>query len=342
MAWPDQPADVKLVQLLSRTPLEGEALKCVRRLLDDEPIDWGSVLHNASDMDVDALVFFNVRALLLDAVPPAWRDEIVQRERESRGLAIRGSLLTLEASRMLETAGIPSIVMKGAAIGVVAYGDPSLRSFSDIDLLVKRGDVERARDVVLENGYTRDYEASREGRLLGDEHALEFSSTKTKLELHVALLSKHLSFSISEQDLWQSAWDVDFSGHTIQVLSRAHLLVFLCAHAAKHQWSNFKWVVDVAQLARQMDETEMGEAERIGLASGARTILETGLNAARNLDHAHAGLVDGAAAPTSLHYELGRIHHALPDLAYWAGTRERVSDRIYPFLRLAMRRIFRS
>jgi len=336
----EQPLEVTLVKRLCRIPLADEVLHSIGSLATSG-VDWGSVLRVASDMDVEALVLSNLRAHFLDAIPAAYSAEIVKREREARAFAIRGSLLSVEAARMLETAGIPAIVMKGPAIGVLAYGDPSLRGFADIDLLVRRDDAELAREVVLKNGYARDYDAHNEHRLLRDQHALEFSSSKAKLELHVALLSKHLSFSIPAQDLWESARAVDFSGQSIMTLSRPHLLVFLCAHGAKHQWWNFKWIVDIAQLLERMTNAEITEAESVASAAGARRLLGIGLGAARNLESAHPELLDVSPESRGWRDHLGRIHHGLPVLAYWAGARERLSDKIYPFLRLAMRSLFK-
>lgn len=355
-SWPERRAEVKLVKLLCRTPLPGETLCSIRRLIEC-PLDWEYLLHIASDLDVEALVLSNLRTHFLDSIPPAFQSQIMTREREVRAFAIRSSMLTVGATQLLESAGIPSIVMKGPAIGVVAYDDVSLRSSSDIDLLVKREHIELARDVLLNGGYSRDYAPEDEKRLVRDTHALEFSSARAKLEIHHALLSKHLRFSIPERMLWGTARQIECAGHEIWVLSKPVLLVFLCAHGTKHQWSNFKWIVDVAQLVARMSQSEVEEAVRIASKASARRILALGLRAARDVlgqdisrfpaqtlvpESVTAGMVhrlDPFSAGISLppNYErLAAIHPAIPALASWAQARERVSDRAYGFVRLAV------
>jgi hypothetical protein len=43
--------------------------------------------------------------------------------------------------RILQNDGIPVIVLKGAALAEVVYGNIALRSMSDVDLLVKKGSI---------------------------------------------------------------------------------------------------------------------------------------------------------------------------------------------------------
>ena len=49
--------------------------------------------------------------------------------------------------------GIRYAVIKGAVLSKAAYGDVSYRSSADIDLLIKRSDVDLVKKTMLENGY---------------------------------------------------------------------------------------------------------------------------------------------------------------------------------------------
>ena len=55
--------------------------------------------------------------------------------------------------RMLEAAGIPVIVLKGAALAQTIYPDIALRPMTDLDLLVLQKDLDRAVTLIRESGY---------------------------------------------------------------------------------------------------------------------------------------------------------------------------------------------
>lgn len=55
----------------------------------------------------------------------------------------------------LEDAAIPYAVIKGAALSVSAFGDPYSRHSSDIDLLVSRRDIDRVKQILLQQGFVQ-------------------------------------------------------------------------------------------------------------------------------------------------------------------------------------------
>ena len=85
--------------------------------------------------------------LLLEAVagtgrppPTACRTAPPQTQRLGQSLVLERTLL--EVSGEL-TPGIPHRVLKGAAVAMLDYPDPTLRAFGDIDLLVRADDCQR-------------------------------------------------------------------------------------------------------------------------------------------------------------------------------------------------------
>lgn len=68
----------------------------------------------------------------------------------ARNLSLVGQLL--DALEMLRARDIRTVPFKGPVLAVSAYGSPALREFVDLDILVRRADVTRARDVFLSRG----------------------------------------------------------------------------------------------------------------------------------------------------------------------------------------------
>ncbi|MFC1834090.1 nucleotidyltransferase family protein [Thermodesulfobacteriota bacterium] len=83
--------------------------------------------------------------------------DLRNRLRESFELSARISLFQeaslAETLNRLGSNGIPVVVLKGVALGRLVYSDPALRPMSDIDLLVRRENFDKARSLLIESGY---------------------------------------------------------------------------------------------------------------------------------------------------------------------------------------------
>lgn len=68
--------------------------------------------------------------------------------------ALFGHLLNVqdELLSVLEAKGIPTVILKGAAAGML-YPDPGLRSYGDIDFMVSPADFKRARAALVAAGF---------------------------------------------------------------------------------------------------------------------------------------------------------------------------------------------
>ena len=59
-----------------------------------------------------------------------------------------------QVNAALAEAGIRMISMKGPLLAMEAYGDPSLRTSRDLDVMVPEADLRRAGELLVELGYT--------------------------------------------------------------------------------------------------------------------------------------------------------------------------------------------
>jgi hypothetical protein len=344
------PHESELIAKLCRTPLTSESRAGIAQLLGGD-LDWEGLLSKIASWEVEPVALHNLRTEFLDTIPVEYKQRVFDRERSARAIALMRGLVTLELVKSLDDNGIPVIVVKGASLAVMAYGDASMRTYSDIDLLVDRSDLVRARDFLTSNGYSPYYELADEQRLIRAQHALELSDSRNKVELHWALLSRHLRLDIESEELMGEAVRVDIAGSRIAALAPHHLMLFLCAHGAKHQWMNLRWICDVAQLSDRLSDDEMSATLELAEKTHARRILAFGLRTARD--------VLGATIPSRLCEALvpesqtrslvtrverrlfrigkplsgsdaflNRIDSRMSLLLYWIRTRERLADKV--------------
>ncbi len=340
--------EAELVLALCRTPLPDSERNRAEKLCRSG-IDWDMVLNLTAAWEVEPVVCANLRSLDIPGLPSHIRTRAADRERESRAVALARTLVLVALAKELERAGIPVIVLKGPAVGVMAYGDPSMRTFHDMDFLVRAADTGRARDFLIGLGYQRDYESEAEETLIAGHHALEFSKGSSKVELHCALVERHLRFEIESDELWGSAVRIECAGGDISVLSPPHLLLFLCAHGTKHEWSRLRWICDVAQLLQNLDAGDAREVVALARLTRTRRILAVGLRLAHRILGAdlslfpagdlvreedsevivadveqHLGL--GAVKPSRVRW-IDRAEPGAGSLLYWVAARESWVDR---------------
>jgi len=89
---------------------------------------------------------------------PPPRTEIREGVREwQRRQTVHTLSLTAEMFRLLEhfaSLGIEVLVTKGPVLSVRCYGDPGMRQYGDIDLIVRDKDIQRSTEAMIALGYT--------------------------------------------------------------------------------------------------------------------------------------------------------------------------------------------
>ena len=124
------------------------------------------------------------------AVPAAFRDRLrARRTQHAHAAAVRARVVAEVASAMAQER-VPFLVLKGAALAHLVYGDPRLRPMRDVDLLIRKADVGRALDVLMRCGFRPGGTAvpARHHHVQGMSKTLE-GATVT-IELHHELMAR--------------------------------------------------------------------------------------------------------------------------------------------------------
>ncbi|HDN64899.1 MAG TPA: hypothetical protein ENF23_01160, partial [Methanosarcinales archaeon] len=125
----------------------------IRDALGSEP-DWEYLTRNALYHGVAPLLYRNLEGIDDVSLVPE-RVTAVLRERYyitlARNMIHYDELGT--ALRVFADAGIDVIVLKGGALAETVYRDIGLRPFSDVDILVREEDLQRAKEVMTKIGY---------------------------------------------------------------------------------------------------------------------------------------------------------------------------------------------
>lgn len=260
------------------------------RQLAGEALDWDELFREIRRQCIVPLVYRHLHAECGDLVSSAVLDEL--RDEYLRSAA-RSMFLTAELcaiTRLLEEGGVAPLPYKGPALALQAYGDVALRTFTDLDVLVHRNDVGKAREILLTRGYSSYYELSpaQDRALLKLEHNLPLVDPTGDflVELHWRVAPTAFTFPIVMEGLWDRATRVALGGTAVRAMAVEDLLLVLPVHGARHAWSAVEWITGIAELIRRTehidwrrviesaDRLRIGRIVRLGLAL-ADQLLET-------------------------------------------------------------------
>jgi Uncharacterised nucleotidyltransferase len=247
-------------------------------------VDWARLLVLADDHGVAGHLAACLRSLEDNSVPPEMRQALVDRQRAQIFITLR---LTAELFRILErftSEGIGALVVKGPALAVQAYGDPSMRAYGDLDLLVRQRDIRRATELMSAAGYAPAVPLSAidAGKIPG-QYLFSKPDSKLIVELHNDLTLRYFPRRLSLEDFFARQIRVRFDGHEVPALSVEDELVLICIHGAKHFWERLMWIADVAALLSRQTDIDWERVADSAQAVGAERMLHTGLRLAADL-----------------------------------------------------------
>jgi hypothetical protein len=195
--------------------------------------------------------------------------------------------LTAELFRVLEcfsSEGMGALVVKGPVLAMQAYGDPAMRAYGDLDLLVRQKDIRRATELMIAAGFAPAVPLSAidAGKIPG-QYLFSMPDSHLIVELHNDRTLRYFPRRLPLEDFFARQIRVCLDFHEAPALSVEDELVFICVHGAKHFWERLMWIADVAALVSRQTGINWESAAASAKAAGAERMLHTGLRLATDL-----------------------------------------------------------
>ena len=259
-----------LLLFCARTQVTPRSVSRIQSILESD-LDWAYLLRLAAHHRVVPLLYSNLSTLCAEQVPPETLRQLKRgfEANTRRNLALTRELLNL--LRLFEAHGIAAISLRGPLLATSLYGNLGLRQMYDLDILVRRRDFARARNLLESEGYRPDFEppSSREAAFLSAVRQYAVRKDKSiVVELHWHVTPRYFSFTLDPERFWDQCVSAPLGGYNVLTLSPEDLLLILCVHGTKHYWLRLHWLCCVAELLRvhpEMNLTEVLErARRLG------------------------------------------------------------------------------
>ncbi len=273
----------------------------------DEVVLLAGLLRGASvpvpvgDRFVQAAVYHRVGGFVLAAAAEgrvqlraALREELATR---LAAMALHSALLRRELPTVvaaLDAAGATPILIKGPAVADRYYADPALRTFADLDLLVRRDLLGVAVDALGNAGFRQLIEF-RPG--FGEQHGHDvhavrrIGNSRVDVELHWRIGDDPISSALDWERLRGGGHRLALEGCSVAVPGRAEQLLVLALHLLSDRSKRLIWIDDLARAGSAAPEAEWERAFELAAATGLSWVLH------RSLDYAARVLAFDRARP---------------------------------------------
>ncbi len=273
-------------------PFEAALLRLVRfgspEVPSLSPQEWQPVAHLARRETLTPLVCAAVGHAAA-ALPPEVAAELNAAYAASAGAAEDSYRQLATVTEAFRAGGIPMLVLKGAALAGGVYPDPALRAFSDLDLLVAAGDVDRAHLSLTGLGYDiaggppSDADRTwRHGRGYFDP-----ARRRVPVDVHWRYAGYPLLIPMDYEGVFARALTFSDGGFVAAMPSPADMVVALSVHFLRELWygkPRLRYLRDIAevcgrgnvawaQVARAVEASPLLRGPVFVAVAGAATLL---------------------------------------------------------------------
>ncbi len=249
------------------TPLltvAGHKLPGTRRSFPSRPLsdgEWLALLEAAADHRVNGLLH---AAITEGAFPTtdAQRQQVLAAHRRTRLVVLALEQQLARVADVLADGGVDTRILKGSAVARLDYAEPGVRSFVDLDVLVRGVDIERSVALLTDAGFRRTLAEPRPGfDRRFDKGMTLVAPVGFELDLHRTFVLGPWGAVLDPDELWDDGEPLVVGGRTLRALSRPYRFLHACYHAALGNWPlRLASLRDVAeQLRSGQDEREIQE-----------------------------------------------------------------------------------
>lgn len=216
-------------------------------------LDWSLFFELALHHRIYPLLISKMKVLGHSIIPEEIGQALQQKYRQNTFRMLQLSAEMDYLSRIFSGNNIRLLILKGPVLSSDLYGDLSLRTCGDLDMMVPIEAVERVDSLLSEQGYLKDDYIET---ILGDwkwrhHHVTYFHSQKPiKVEIHWRL-NPGPGFEPGFEELWQRKRECTFASSPVYYLGREDLFLFLVSHGARHGWSRLRWLLDIDRILKQ-------------------------------------------------------------------------------------------
>jgi hypothetical protein len=227
------------------------------RTCGSQSIDWQAFDALVERHHLLPTVYRNLETHIPELVPQPVLAGLKARAELNQQRVLRYLVALGRISEWFAEGAIPLCSLKGPLLAQRLFGDVSLRTCLDLDLLVHPESLPQAEALLLAHGCQRIFPAQALTARQWEAFKLEwhhksflFPGSRIPIELHWTIASPDLIAPGAVNQMLSRARPLAQSGGQLKCLAGEDLPAFLLLHGSKHNWVRLKWLVDYAAWLR--------------------------------------------------------------------------------------------
>ncbi|NYE03844.1 hypothetical protein F4694_000563 [Bacillus niacini] len=244
------PIELRLILKIIVITDDNNLVETVKEFKD---INWEYFLELAMHHRIYPLLYRKLNGIDYNLIPSYVLNTLQEAFKRNTFKMLQLSGEIEHVNKVFEENQIRMLVLKGPVLSKDLYGDLSLRTCGDLDLLVSINDLEKVDNLLLMQGYIKEKNINKElndwkwrKHHIGYIHPLK----KIIIEIHWRL-NPFPGTGPKFEDLWFRKRRSALSSNPLYYLGIEDLFLFLVSHGARHGWFRIRWLVDINQIVKQ-------------------------------------------------------------------------------------------
>lgn len=218
--------------------------------------DWRGFAKACDHHDVVPFIYCRLRGLSGITVPPGLLEHLRLRFLEGSGRNYHLVQKLIDLTSLFKKHQIPVLAYKGPTLAMVAYGDLALRSYQDLDLVVRPEHLQKAVELMTRSGFEVKPDwwnpcQPENPRYVARHHEIPLRAPDKSyfVDLHWKLAAHEArAFRLDVDETWCRSGEIQLLQTGISTMCREDLFLALCCHGTWHRWGRLKWLLDIAEL----------------------------------------------------------------------------------------------
>lgn len=249
--------DMRLLLLCSLNDITQEKQIEIRELASCQ-IDWNQFLDLAVKNRTYPVVYKNLAKIQIIDIDNNILNKLEKKCKENQMNLIRLTAELIRVMELFEKQGVRAISLKGPILARSLYGDISLRTSKDLDILINLEDIETAETILVNGGYEKEgiadsLSAKQKDILNRANHHIIYFNKKLNIEIELHWRYFYESYNFRFEELWASKIEAEIFSKRINVLSAEENFLFLAFHGSKHAWKRLRWLCDICEMMLKND-----------------------------------------------------------------------------------------
>lgn len=203
-------------------------------------------------------------AFLAENIPIPTYEKLIDYRLEHSKKSLNYAIHAIRIYQKLSESNISHCFFKGPLLSLELYKDVGYRNFRDIDILVEKNNIEKAKAIIEELGFSCIYPRieltetqKRINYSISHHYHFAHPVQSTDVELHWNITNPRSYFGIDAKTILTNSRNLKVSTYQLPYISKTENIVYQAAHGSIHQWYRLFWLKDFSRLISMADPNEI-------------------------------------------------------------------------------------